>query len=349
MALYSATERGSFERCERGWRLSSKNGQHLGPIIPPIYLSVGTMVHNGAKSWLLNNPPDTSYEGHVLLAAERLIDKAKARYLKQTGREMAPLEDQELYNAVHYAQTMARNYQIRWGSPIPDGFRLVAPEQHTQVPVPGTEHECETCLGSGEYLGVGPGVECGACRGSGIQLHLLDMRFDGIIVDKLGRLHILEHKTYSSKPNEQALRYNDQFLAYMWGARQLGIGAVVGLAYDGLWRRDSVPKGKTFEDLFFRYEHIRSEAEFEEFGRLLPYQLNDMWAKRPAVRPLETLPINRRWMGCFDCSFDDDRKSGKLGLCGAISRNEVALREILLRTRYTERDDDTEDDDDAAD
>lgn len=342
MALYSVTERETFQRCERQWRLSSKNGWHLGEIVSPIYLNVGTLIHEGFKSWILDTNGG-SFEGHVMVAASAMLDHAQARYLAQVGKEMSDDEEAELNNSIYFARTMSRNYETRWGTPIPVGFRMIAPEQRAQVPVPGTEHPCEQCEGAIRA--------CSRCLGDPyfVEMHFLDMRFDGLIADSQNRIHVLEHKTYNAKPQEDSLKYSDQFLAYIWGARQLGLGPVVGLAYDGLWRRDKIPKGRSFEDLFFRYEHVRSNAEFEEFAELLPFELNDMWSKREAVRPIGTLPINRRWLGCFDCAFNDNKKTGKLGLCGALSRKEVALQDILLKTRYTTRDDDLEGDDAESD
>lgn len=333
MALYSVTERGTFKRCLREHRLTSRNGMHLGPIVSPVSLSTGTLIHEGSQHWLLD--PSQSYETHVTVASARMLDNAHARYKAQVGAEMSSAEDDVLYEAITFARAMARNYELRWGTPLPDGFTLIRPEQRAQIPVAGTEHPCESCGGAFES-----NVPCLNCHGNLAfrELHYLDMRFDGLIQDKAGRIHVLEHKTYKSRPNMKSLESNDQFLAYMWGARKLGLGPVGGLAYDGLWRRETVPKGKTFEDLFLRTTLLRPEAEFEEFERLLTYELNDMWAMREAVRPMDTLPINRQWQGCFDCKFEP--------LCKAMSRGEDYSQ--MLRTTYTVRTDDADETEDEA-
>ena len=340
--MFSVTERGTFKRCERQWRLSSKNGMHYGPIIAPIYLGVGTVVHDAGRAWLddwytHDGAPQSTYVTHAMLQIDAQVQKARERYKRQVGVEMSSVEEDALWEIGHYARTMCENYEIRWGRPLPEGFTLVSPEQRAQIPVPGTEHECEYCHGA-RRLG-SEQIDCPECHETGVMLHHLDMRFDALIADRMGRIHVYERKTYNSRPKESALAHSDQFLAYIWGARQLGVGNVVGLAYDGLWRRDKVPKGRSFEDLFFRYEHLRSEAEFAEFSRLLPYELNEMYSKRPEVRPLETLPFDRRWMGCFDCRFDDG-KDGQPGVCSAMSRGETQLVDILLKTKFSERDDD---------
>lgn len=342
MGVFSVTERANAKRCPRMHRLSSKSGQHLGPILAPVYLNVGTLIHKGSQNWLLDVDRKLSYEDHVTIASDALLQKVETRYLKAVGAPLSKIEEGPLYEAIDYARTMARNYETRWGSPLPDGFTCIRPEQHAMAPVPGTEHNCTACDGNGNAITEETHGVCTQCYGSGIAYHYLDGRFDGLIQDKNGRIHILEHKTYNSRPNSQALDHNDQFLAYMWLAIQLGIGDVAGLAYDGLWRRDKVPKGRTFEDLFLRRTITRSRAELLEFQTMLPRELNMMAANLAAN---EDPYIDRRWQGCFDCAFND-KPDGRPGLCTAISRGEnVAAVQQLY---YAKRDDDTDDDAEPA-
>lgn len=341
MTAFSVTERQNAKRCPRMHRLSSKGGAHLGPIVAPVYLSVGTLIHQGSQAWLEAAARDErtlSYEDHVTIASEAMLVKAQARYLKQVGASISPDEEAVLYEAIYFARTMARNYEARWGTPLPDGFSLIRAEQRVLVPIAGTEHACDACAGRGWVPGpLESEGRCPTCDGDGFELHYLDGRFDGLIQDRGGRIHILEHKTYNSRPNTEALAHNDQFLAYMWLAIQLDIGDVAGLAYDGLWRRDAVPKGRTFEDLFMRTTITRGRNELAEFERMLPNELNMMAANLAA----DTDPyINRQWKGCFDCSFDD--KKGRTGLCTAISRGENV--DAIRKMYYTTRDDDTADD-----
>lgn len=347
MAAFSVTERANAKRCPRMHRLSAKGGQHLGRLVAPVYLNVGTLIHKGSQAWLLDTERALSYEDHVTMASDALLEKAQARYLKQIGAPLGKDEEDVLYESIYFARTMAKNYEARWGTPLPDGFTLIRPEQHVMVPVPGTEHPCELCGGTGYHLDTETlhimGDKCVVCKGdrSYVEYHYLDGRFDGLIQDKAGRIHILEHKTYNARPNTDALQHNDQFLAYMWLAIQLGIGDVAGLAYDGIWRRDKVPRGRTFEDLFLRHSVTRSRNELLEFQRMLPNELNMMAAQLA----LPTDPyINRRWQGCFDCGFDDQK--GRTGLCTAMSRGENV--DAVKQLYYTTRDDDTEDDPEPA-
>lgn len=321
-------------------RLSSKAGRHLGLIIPPVYLSTGTLIHKGSQLWFAD--PDTSYEAHVMVAADALFRKAEERYLKQVGCPISDEEMEPLHDALAFAKTMARNYQARWGSPLPEGYKIIRAEQRAVVPIPGTEHPCETCTAEdpANYRG-GWNPDCPECHGEGVSLHYLDGRFDGLIQDEAGRIHILEHKTYNSRPTDEGLAHNDQFLTYMYLALRLGIGDVAGIAYDGLWRRDAIPKNKTFEDLFLRRTILRTRAELRELERMLPHELNFMYNQ---LRAAEDPWINRRWQGCYDCSFADKRTktTTRTGLCTAMSRGEDV--QSVLNLYYTERDDDLEDD-----
>jgi hypothetical protein len=342
---FSVTERQNAKRCPRLHRLSSKAGRHLGLIIPPVYLSTGSLIHKGSQLWLLDQ--SQSYESWVMVAASQLLEKVDARYLKQVGAPISEEEKQPLWDAIDFARVMARNYQTMWGSPLPEGFTLIRPEQRAIVPVPGTEHPCETCWGYSAERDWRTTL-CNECKGDPdyVAYHYLDGRFDGLIQDAAGRIHILEHKTYNSRPSEEGLAHNDQFLTYMWLAIQLNIGDVAGIAYDGLWRRTEVPKSRTFQDLFLRRTILRTRSELLELQRMLPNELNFM--ARQIAAP-EDPWINRRWQGCYDCSFADKvtRSTSRTGLCTAISRNENVAG--VLNLYYTERDDDIDEETEEED
>lgn len=124
--------------------------------------------------------------------------------------------------------------------------------------------------------------------------------------------------------------FNDQFLAYTWLVKQLGIAeGIPRTAYDGMWRRDRVPRGSTFDKLFLRLLIPHAQARLDEFDRFLPLELNEM---ADLYRHTNKAYINRRWDGCWDC--------GVSSVCDAMSLG--ADYESVIQAEYTERTDDIE-------
>lgn len=293
--IFSVTERAEFKRCRRKWSYSSFNRQHITRIVPKRALSLGTLVHKALATWL-DIPTGNLANIFTRYAAESL-DEARASYRKNIGAEISDAELDPLYEAIHTGVKMMQNYQERYHTPLPDNFRLLSPEQTVLVPIPGTQHQ-------------------------------LEGRFDALIEDEHGRIHILEHKTYSQRPRQDHLQMNDQFLGYLWILKQ-AFGQNGGLAYDGMWTRTTPPKNGTEEDLFTRVILYRPDVELEEFETFLRYEVAEM------ANPDTPLYINRNWMGCFDCMYDP--------LCTAQSRGEDT--EYVRSTMFTIRER-TDDDDD---
>lgn len=321
----TVTERGTFKRCERQWGYSSKNGEHLTPLVVSPALNIGTLVHEAGEQWLLD--PASSYAEHVMTSAARRETVIREAYKKQIGVGISDIEMGPFYEGVLLAKQMGDNYQVRWGTPLPEHYELVQPEQKIQIPIPNSEHECERCLGTG-WTGrsVGVGESCPECGGDGRAYHFLEGKLDGLVRSRVdGSIWVFERKTYGNRPKPEALQYSDQFLAYMWMLTQLKVANVGGILYDGLWKRDHVPRGRTFEDLFLRLSITRSRAELDEFETLLLVEVTKMAAAR--TRPLT---INRQWMGCWDCAFQK--------ICYAQSRGEDV--ETIKRRFYTQRTDD---------
>jgi hypothetical protein len=341
MGVFTVTERGVFRRCRRQAVLTSKNGQHLGRLFPPLNLSVGTIVHRAHQLWL-ENPHKTMYA----CAMDASIEASKGvreRYLKQVGAYPSDDEMGVTHESIDLALTMCENYELKYGTPLPPDYTLIKAEQKIRVLVPGTKHTCSKCMGSGVVFieaGVSGYVQCIHCT-NGVATHQLEGKVDGLIQHSSGRIDVLEHKTYGNRPKQEDLQSNDQFIAYLWLVGQLGFNPHLDscVAYDGMWRRKAVPRGRTFDDLFARYTLTRSPAELEEFERFLPLELNDMAAQY--AQPDDAY-INRQWQGCWDCTFADDIKTGRIGLCTAMSRGETDHVALILQTQFTERHDDTE-------
>jgi hypothetical protein len=337
--IFTVTERGVFRRCRRQAVLTSKNGKHLGRLFPPLNLSVGTIVHRAHQLWLEN--PSRSMHDCAMDASVEASNGVRERYLKQVGAYPSDDEMDVTHEAIDFALTMCENYALKYGTPLPPDYTLIKAEQKIRVPVPGTEHPCPKCLENGLLREGVADADCETCGGQGFAVHYLEGKVDGLIQHSSGRIDVLEHKTYGNRPKQEDLQSNDQFIAYLELVKQLGFNPHLDscVAYDGMWRRKAVPRGRTFDDLFARYTLTRSPAELVEFERFLPLELNDMAAQY--TRPDDAY-INRQWQGCWDCAFADDIKTGRVGLCTAMSRGETDHVALILQTQFTERHDDTE-------
>lgn len=325
--IISVTERGTFRRCRRLWDYTSLNRQGLAPLVPSTALELGTLVHQALAMWLLDDK--TALLDHFRTAALNENNRIIDAYKNLVGTIPTEEEMQPFFDGVELGMAMMQNYEKRWGEPLPSGFKLVYPEQEVQVAIPGTPH-------------------------------YLKSRLDGLVQDTNGKFYVLEHKTYGNRPNEIDLEMNDQFLAYLWILKQIDLGPIGGIAYDGMWKRAQPPKGSTLNDLFLRTTLYRNEAELEEFGAFLSGEaieialLMDRSAYINEANLLENGVVNhengttdegqpefvdvhmypnRRWEGCRDCGFKE--------LCLRQSRNEDP--NIFKRTRYTRRVDDTMD------
>lgn len=320
------SERGMWERCRTKWDYGSFNRQSLGKVMPPVALSLGHMVHEAFRMWQENT--EHKLKDFFLIASKDEIERMVSSYTAKVGvrpsqQEMAPIAE-----AVQLGLAMMENYQTYYGSPLPQGFTLVQPEQQVSIPIPGSEYDhCHSDYVDWAELANGNNnagteqlaihhkydhptltyeeiVSTANTRHS--HLHYLDGRMDAIVRDASGLLYIIDHKTYSQRPRLSTLRFNDQFLSYTWMLSKLDIGDVAGIAYDGLWKRAFPPKGKTMADLFTRILLPRTPFELQRFERDLALEVMDM-ANDPAIYP------TRRWQGCWDCIFDPLCQSDLLG------------------------------------
>lgn len=280
--IASVTERGTFRRCRRQWMYSSPSLMSLGSIAPKKSLSLGHTMHAALAQWL-QEPHLTLAELFLTQAAEDRR-KIEAAYLRQVGAKISDEEMVGFHEGVELGMHIANNYQKKWQTPLFNGFELVQAELNIEALVPGTKHK-------------------------------LSGRLDAIIRKvSTDELFVLEHKTYSSRPRPATLQMNDQFLAYIWLAQQLGLGPVAGIAYDGMWKRPTPPRGSTFDDLFTRLIITRPAFEIKQFGAILRKEVTDM-AQLATKKTEATFYPNRRWEGCdYDCSF--------VQLCTMQSRGE---------------------------
>lgn len=303
---FAVTERGSFRRCRRQAVLTSKNGRHLTPIFGPLNLSVGTIFHRATQLW--TESPNIDMHTHALNAAVEAENAAIVRYRLAVGANPSDAELSDTREAIEMAMAMANNYALKYDSPLPPGFKLLATEQKIEVPVPGTEH-------------------------------ILEGRLDGLIQnERTGQVAILERKTYKNRPKVEDLRFNDQFLAYIYLVYSLRISdSIPIIAYDGAWRRATVPRGRVFDDLFARYQIGRNPIEVKHFERYVASELRDMAAVYKNPNSSLVYP-NRAWTGCWDCKVSR--------ICDAMTLGED--HEGIISAFYTERTDDVEEETEVA-
>ena len=350
MATFSVTELGTFRRCRRMWDFSGKSRKNLTAIgSGPEPLELGGLIHRALADFLILPEEDQKKTGMLKLLFLRNAYNRKTEveeaYKEKTKRDVIPPDAlQSLINVIELGTDMMGNYQEYWKTAVPDNMKFAVPEQEVLIPVPGTQHQCPECLEtfdaaiknnvleSAETLIYEYGTfkarnDCKTCNGTGTLYHYLSATLDGLLQGSKDRLYVLEHKTYENRPNMMSLYMNDQFTGYAWVVRQLGIGKVVGIAYDGMWKRREPPKYMqkekrkgTIDDLFIRKIIPKLEDELDEWGENLTKTINDM-GNNPAIYP------NVPWQGCSDCSFQE--------VCYMMMRREDSQASIDLR--YTQR------------
>lgn len=306
------TDRGTFKRCRRRWHYASKSQLGLEPVLKGPALVLGSLVHHVLPDWAAGKDPTKSYQDH---ATELLVDISK-HYASIVGVSPSQEELEPLVKAMRMAAIMIENYVDYYKTPFQEGFHLLASEQTLLVDVPGTEHcpqyncECRYCREPDAVDQYGF-RDCHCLHES----HKLEATLDGVLEDDYGSLYVLEHKTYDRRPNDQDLAYNDQFLAYMWALKKtFPDRAVKGIAYNGLWKRDKIPNGKTRDDLFMRKLLLRSPDELDEFSLYVAAELNEMASLDYNIHPEKFYKTVPPVGGCWDCGFRN--------LCNAQSRGE---------------------------
>lgn len=313
MTIVSVTERQLFKRCRRRWNYASFSRQSLSPVVNAPALDLGTIIHATLADWTQDPQldPINLYTTHSANLLRTTIDN----YTERVGCKPSKDELQKTLEAINLGLSMIENYQSYWRTPLPPGFTLVENEQTLTVTIPHSEHciGCE-CIEQGKFGACQIGTNCldgakaATCCLDCVATHSLEATFDGIMADEHGQLFIIERKTFARHPSIDELDHNDQFLAYMWALSQQ-LPNVVGVAYDGLWKREKPPTGKQPSDLFLRRILLRNEHELEEFGNLLSQEVADM--ADPNVRIYKNVPVLG---GCWDCNFKP--------LCDAHSRGD---------------------------
>lgn len=325
--LFSVTELQTKQRCDRKHWLTSLNAHGWTPIWPSTALHLGTLVHRVGAAWL-EDPKTKVPLGDIFydMAADDLA--TLLRIHAAHNQHPTQIQTSDYWEMVVLGKAMCTNYQAFYKKPLPEGFKLVMPEQEVVVQIPNTEH-C-TCVEKYRYrpsdaFPSQPECECGqeleGCKCT--DHHYLSGTLDAILLDPTDRLFVFERKTYNRRPNERHLKRTWQFLAYAYLLRStqknlpnipgLSSATLGGIAYDGWWKRAAAPKGKVFSDLFYRTFMVKNPDEIDEFEMYLPnLAIKAAYNSTLTDPPERTIPPMD---GCIDCiPFMD--------ICDAISQNE---------------------------
>lgn len=324
--IVTVTELMTYKRCRLLWHLSFQ--RKLRPNKESAHFYVGRLTHRTLELWKQGVEEEASF----VQALTEETDRLKARYLEQVGAHISQVEIDEKLEQSHLPMAMLANYAAYWKTPLPEGYELIQPEQTCLVDIPNTWHwRCDTC----NYVApivtevereIGQ-INCGHCN-QGVQtamLMQLEGTLDGFVMDSLTyKIYVLERKTYEKRPQASILNSAEQFTMYCWILSQLFPDADIGgVLYDGLWKRETPPRGRTMEDLFYRDLLIKTPEEIQQEGEYVIAAANEI-LNSPAIYP------NRVWQGCFD-DRDFDH------LCAAIMKQQDDV-DFIIDSDYTTRD-----------
>jgi hypothetical protein len=201
--IISVSDKQLFQRCRQQWDLISRNRQSWEKVGPPAAaLHLGSAVHVGLEANALKLNPIIAMQEYFEREERVYIDVYKAQVGTYPGaEEIAVFRAQE-----NLAIDLLQHYMRRYGTDTPLGsdFEYVKAEMPFQVPIPGT---------GGWLRGV----------------------IDGLAKHRhYGTHYLVEHKTYSYKPNKDNMDLDDQCLGYCWAAEQLFGVPISGMLWDGL-------------------------------------------------------------------------------------------------------------------
>jgi hypothetical protein len=247
----SVTERQDYKRCHRLWNSVSNNRNGYVKIGPPATaLHLGSGVHavldaqakwrfEYEKLWHGGSPIGLEWnEATMSAAADAWCDAeaitVSAAYEAAVGARMPDDTYGILDTSRVMIKALAAQYFNRWGwmNPIAP-MEYLHKEATFRVPIPDTEGICYWCKGKG----------CDRCNGAGHGPGYLTGTFDGIALEETKELWVVDHKTYSQKPDLSLLQTDDQFLAYCWAAERLFEVRMAGGLYDGINKKlPTVPR-----------------------------------------------------------------------------------------------------------
>jgi PD-(D/E)XK nuclease superfamily len=200
----SVTELQEYWRCERMWDTESANRQSLvrkGK--PPTALWMGSAIHVALAAQIGGANPFEALDEYV---DELRTDIAKD-YIEQVGVPMSQVEWDEFNKSYVLARDCVRNYFYHYGREphLPD--RAVASELTFVIPL-------------------GP-------MGSYVMVHLVGT-IDAVLIAPSGDIIIVDHKSFSQRPDLRDLQYDHQFTGYGACIQHLIHQPVAGFLYNGI-------------------------------------------------------------------------------------------------------------------
>jgi hypothetical protein len=207
----SISDVSSFLRCRRAWDISSPNRQALRKAgMPAAALHVGTGVHLGLAEMTRGNDWRAAVKEWHTDASDEFV----AGYLARVGCAPSSDELKPYIESLNLVVALLERYQARYRPNLFGSDKLSAlyVEQPFKVEIPGTLREY--------FVGT----------------------WDAIVEDAAtGELWIVEHKSFTKKPNLTDLQFSPQFSAYVWAAKEVFGNRVAGVLYDGIAKK--VPTG----------------------------------------------------------------------------------------------------------
>ncbi|MCW3991205.1 MAG: PD-(D/E)XK nuclease family protein [Candidatus Bathyarchaeota archaeon] len=173
----------SFRGCRLRWHFASLLRSSWEPTIPNKHLWTGTLGHH-ALAGFYSAPPGTRAE--AMERARKAWVKREVARLRQLA--MTKSNWDEVKESILLSRGMLRHYAL-WAASY-DDFDMVLPETMLAVELPDLGENVR-------FVGTA----------------------DGLIRDVYGKHWLIEHKTAARTPNPDALRMDEQSLAYTWAAK----------------------------------------------------------------------------------------------------------------------------------
>jgi hypothetical protein len=170
----------------------------------PTSFSIGTAIHLAFAAHVAGLDPREIVQDYLLKRERAVLERSAIAGVSNTELmgKLAESRNEVIDIISHYYSYWG------WGNPLErQGLRYIAAEVPLRVPIPNTI--------DGYLVGT----------------------LDGIAIDEFDNYWLIEHKTYSSKPDRSFMETNDQMTAYCWLFSQVFGFQPTGVLYDGVAKK----------------------------------------------------------------------------------------------------------------